>query len=354
MKKICLLLIILILGCTACQRENKQRSIDLPGGTKVYFLNLKQAQQAIVQDKVEFYFDKVTSTDIAIQTKAIISDTTARSEYIARYKSFLQEDVQSFSTEDKDFLANIFREIARTLHHIDPSILELDINLIKVGGRSYGPSVFYTRENNIIIPAYELAKRNEKMMRSILIHELFHIYSRYHPVKKEALYALIGFYPLAISPEELEMPSNLRQTILLNPDGIDYTYAIQLKDKSGDTHQCIPLTSSEFHQYSAAIAGYFPHLTVNFYPVVPHGQGGFKLQTTETGAPPLDLSQVDNSLWEQIGSNTTYIIHPDEILADNFSLLVAEYLNLGEVETADIDKKEQDLLHEMEQIIRGE
>jgi hypothetical protein len=191
-------------------------------------------------------------------------------------------------------------------------------------------------------------------MRSILIHEIFHIYSRYHPEKRDALYAMIGFQPLGITSEELEIPTLIGESILLNPDGIDYTYAIELTDEAGNRWRCIPLTSSEYHQYSAAGVGFFPHLTVNFYPVVPNEAGGYTLQTTDTGASPIRLSDVKDSLWEQIGENTLYIIHPDEILADNFSLLAARYLNPEADELAPDETDERDLLHEMEQIIRGD
>lgn len=349
-----LLLSVVFLISFACQLDNKQRSVDLPGGTKVTFLSLAQAQQAIVQDRVEHYFDKVTPTDIEIQSKTVLPDSATRARYLAEYKSFLQDDVKSFTTEDKDFLFNILRELARVLNKIDPSLLDQDVKLIKVGGRHYGPSVFYTRENNIIIPAYELAKRNEEIMRSILIHEIFHIYSRYHPEKRDALYAMIGFQPLGITQAELKMPPVIEESILLNPDGIDYTYAIELSDKAGNSWRCIPLTSSEYHQYSAAGVGFFPHLTVNFYPVVPNKEGGYTLQTTDTGASPIRLSEVGESLWGQIGNNTFYIIHPDEILADNFSLLAARYLNPEAEEVATDETDERDLLHEMEQIIRGD
>ena len=42
------------------------------------------------------------------------------------------------------------------------------------------------------------------------------------------------------------------------------------------------------------------------------------------GTPQLlDLPQV-TAFWEQIGRNTNYIIHPEEILAENFALLMLD------------------------------
>lgn len=346
------LLAVLLLFITACKQENNQRTIELPGGKKATFLNLTQAQQAITKDDIEGYFSKVSRTDIEIQSKNIYPDSASRSKILADYKSFLRDDVKDFTAEDRDFLGKILKEIGRVLYKIDPDILDQDINLIKVGGRHYGPSVFYTRENNIIIPAYELAKREELIMRSILIHEVFHIYSRFHPEKRQELYAMIGFKPLGIAIEDIEMPDEIRNTILLNPDGIDNTYYIDLSDEEGNTYQCIMLTSSEFHQYSAANVGYFPHLTTNFFPIEPNAVGGYSIMTNELGMSPLNLRSVYRSLWDQIGDNTMYIIHPDEILADNFSLWVTKSIDSESVEVK--SDGERDILHEMEQIIQSD
>lgn len=352
MKNYLLFIAVLFLTLPACKQENKERTIELPGGKKAVFLNLAPAQQAIAKDEVEGYFDKVTKTDIEIQAKKIYPDSANRNKYIAEYRAYLKDDVEDFSSGDRDFLAKILKEIGRILNKIDPSILDRDINLIKVKGRHYGPSVFYTRENNIIIPGYELAKREESIMRSILIHEIFHIYSRYHPEKRQELYAMIGFTPLGIPNEQINMSEELRSSILLNPDGIDFSWVIQLNDQEGREYSCILITSSEFHQYSSAKVGFFPYLTTNFFPVVPDSSGTFTVVTSDIGTSPLDFQEIGDSLWKQIGKNTLYIIHPDEILADNFSLLALKYMDPESAQT--MGAEERDMLHEMEQIIRGE
>jgi len=41
----------------------------------------------------------------------------------------------------------------------------------------------------------------------------------------------------------------------------------------------------------------------------------------------LDVSKVQG-FYEQVGSNTDYIIHPEEILADNFKFLLVGMTNL--------------------------
>jgi hypothetical protein len=56
----------------------------------------------------------------------------------------------------------------------------------------------------------------------------------------------------------------------------------------------------------------------------------------------VDFGQV-SGFYEQVGRNTEYIIHPEEILADNFAMLV---LADQDVPSPEILKKLQDVLTE--------
>lgn len=344
----CLLLAFL----SACTASEKERAIDLPNGKKAIFLSENQAKVAIAKDEKEGYFDLVSFTDIEIQTKISLPDSAKRGKVIADYKAALQDDVLAFTREDKDFIVPILKELGKLIGHISKDFLDTDIKLIKIAGRYYGPSIFYTRENCIIIPKYELMKRDERTMKSLLAHELFHIYSRYHPEKRKALYEMIGFKPLGLDLDQLEMPENLRNSILLNPDGIDFLNYITLVNKNtNETVNCMLLSSSNFHQFSTPNASYFPHLSTNFYPVEAKTDGAYIVKTAEGGSSPLEIQAIIESLFDQIGSNTSYIIHPDEILADNFSLLIMST-------PEEIDKIREndklDLLNRMESIIKSE
>jgi hypothetical protein len=270
---------------------------------------------------------------------------------LADFKSALQDDVLDFTSEDKDFLVPIVKELGKIVGKFSSDFLNTDIKFIKISGRHYGPSVYYTRENCIIIPRYELMKRNEKLMKSILAHELFHIYSRYHPEKRQALYAMIGFQPLKIQADQLILPEALSSSLLLNPDGIDYLNFIELETTSGEKRDCIMLTSSNFHQFSSAHNGFFPYLTANFYPIEKQADGTYTVKTILDGTSPLKFRDIAGSLFAQIGDNTDYFIHPDEILADNFAILAAA--SPEEIQKVRGNDR-LDLLGEMKSIIEGE
>ena len=56
---------------------------------------------------------------------------------------------------------------------VSPDIFPKEIKLIKTKANHYGQSVYYTRENCIVIPYNELDQRNEQAFLNVMIHELF-------------------------------------------------------------------------------------------------------------------------------------------------------------------------------------
>jgi hypothetical protein len=50
--------------------------------------------------------------------------------------------------------------------------------------------------------------------------------------------------------------------------------------------------------------------------------GGSKVTPVEVDSPVLLEAGEVSGFYEQVGENTGYIIHPEEILADNFALLM--------------------------------
>ena len=76
-----------------------------------------------------------------------------------------------------------------------------------------------------------------------MLHEIFHIYSRLNAEKKLELYDLIGFKSTG-GTQLLQISETTKEKIILNPDGIDYAYSIQLK-KDKTTFNSIPLIISK-------------------------------------------------------------------------------------------------------------
>jgi hypothetical protein len=167
----------------------------------------------------------------------------------------------------------------------------------------------HTRANAIVLPEGELS-RGPGNLAYVLAHELFHVLSRADAALREELYAAIGFRPCA----RVEMTEPLRRLRITNPDAVESRHAVQVRvgDRATEALPFVHLPAREFDPR----AGFIALLTVSWLPVQRSGERC----VVAPGSPSLRPEQLEG-LYEQIGRNTEYTMHPEEILADNFALL---------------------------------
>jgi len=188
------------------------------------------------------------------------------------------------------------------------------IQLIKTSGLEDSNSP-YTRANAVILPHDTIAKPVDKF-RKIFVHELFHVLSRANPELKERLYAAIGFVKCA----EAEFPAELKARNFTNPDAPANNHCILLKT-GGKEVWAIPILYSRTEKYdTSSDKGFFSYFQFRLLVAdrtSPDGKPSFS-------GPDQRLIGLEETtgFFEQIGKNTQYIIHPEEILADNFALWI--------------------------------
>jgi len=312
-------ILFLLTGCQTSTQERTDSNRNISGKNQLIFLDSTEACSVIVVDKEEGFFDKVGVTDMLIQMKRPFVDSLNRAQLLDEYKNFLRTEVTNFTEEEQEFCQRIMSRIETELGAIHPDLFPKPLRLIKLHGNHYGAGAFYTRENAILIPKQMLARRNAEGFYETMLHEIFHIYSRYHPKEKAALYELIGFKSIG-STDHLQMDEVLRSRILLNPDGINYAYAITIEDVDRSL-SAIPLIVARARGYEADKSEFFDYLNFNLYPIRPPYSRLIKVECQNDGSSRLNIKEI-SGFYEQIQRNTNYIIHPDEILADNFIFMV--------------------------------
>ena len=285
-------------------------------------LDKTAASKWIVTDEKEGFFDKVANLEMSIQMKENLEEEP-REEVLEKYKKMLQDDLLDFTKEEKEIIQKIFDKALELCYKIDPKINLPEIYLIKTKGKYYGASVYYTRDNSIIIPAPMLAMNkdaeNEGFLRT-MIHEIFHVFSRYNKDKRDALYKRIGFEKLP----NLALSDFLKKRVLYNPDGVDLRYAITVKDKSGKEFKAIPAIYSRHKAYREDMPAFFGYLAFQLFEVGDRA-GKWSVMDKDVGHSIEDLT----NFWSQVGENTRYNIHPDEICADNFVIMAFSKENKG-------------------------
>ncbi len=282
------------------------------------FMDKIAGAKVMVKDEMEGFFDKITKTDMEIQMKETFEGS--REALFPLYKKHIQESVLEFSNEEKKVIGKIMAEAKALCDSIDPKIFPGPIWLLKTNGNHYGAGAYYTRENGIIIPEDKLPPEEDFMFT--MLHEIFHIYSRINPEKKKELYERIGFKK--INPPEI--PKTLSEKILLNPDGIDFNYAISITENE-ETYRAIPIIYAQ-SKYQKGKNAFFSYLKFELFRLA-EKNGNVSVVINPNGSSTIDLKKL-SSFFLQIGDNTDYIIHPDEVLADNFAILALSYKDSGD------------------------
>ena len=227
----------------------------------------------------------------------------------------VQSNVLPWSEQEEKKISEIVKVMRPALAglHLDlPKI----VYLIKTSGNEEEDAA-YTRGNAIILPQSYVAMPSAALQK-IVTHELFHVLSRNSPKTREMLYSIIQFHKC----NEIKIPSDISARILTNPDAPIPDCYITLKH-GGKSVACVPILLSRDEKYDLWKEENFLKYMVFQWLVVEkdNSKGEFKPPLKDGKATLLAENQVVGYS-EAIGKNTQYILHPEEILASNFLLLV--------------------------------
>jgi hypothetical protein len=182
----------------------------------------------------------------------------------------------------------------------------------------------YARNQAMMFPQ-TLAPRNERGEFFLLAHELFHILTRENPKLRRALYALLGFESFV----KFDYPGELEGRRLSNPDAHYYDHALAVQTPDGP-RDVVPIIQSTVSLVELLLlpppVNVFSVLDIVLLPV-DTGSG----EVLRDGSGELIRYGFGNTNWvPQMLRNSSYIIHPEELLADNFALLM-EWRSTGVV-----------------------
>ena len=192
--------------------------------------------------------------------------------------------------------------------------LPREVLFIKTTGREEGQAP-YTRSNAIVLPQRVLGMRDDQI-ELIVIHELFHVISRHAPERRNALYAIVGFRDCG----QLQWPPEIQHRRITNPDAPENRYCITL-EHNGAATTFFPVLFAPEAEFDPAAAGVFLSRAVFRLLVAKLEDDAWVAERAAGQLQMLDPTGVPE-YFRAVGFNTRYITHPEEILADNFVLLV--------------------------------
>lgn len=246
-----------------------------------------------------------------------------------RFVAAMEADALGWTRDEQAALAGVLVRLEGFLSpmrwQVQPTIL-----LVKASDRLMD-GFPHTRGNAIVLQETMIreALAQPRTLDYLMSHETFHVLSRANPRLREALYGAIGFRRCSA----VDIPQQLASLRLTNPDAPEIRHAITLR-RAGRTIEVLPFV----HFASEAIdprAGFAAQIRTSWLPV-DRSDGGCKVGNERQAIEELQ------GLYEQVGRNTGYLIHPEEILADNFALL---FMGSGNVASPEVLERIRQILH---------
>lgn len=231
---------------------------------------------------------------------------------ITKYLEFVTAQVRPWTAEHQVNLQDAIANLQSPLQNLSIK-LSAPVNLIHTTGKEESGAA-YTRGNEIILPKGEL-NANTKAQTRLMAHELFHVISRQHPILRDQLYSLIGFN----KANPIQLPEKISSLRITNPDAPVIEHVMQLTLSPGRTVHVAPMLVAKFDYTEDGPANLFAYLSFKLMQVKVSPDGWIADQ--EKGSA-IFHSPNTADFRRQIGKNTSYIIHPEEILADNFALIM--------------------------------
>jgi hypothetical protein len=285
--------------------------IPLGEGSVLRFADVAEGVAAVT--KRDDYIRQLSPFDRQVRPK------TDRAVSEDEFVKFLGSHVLPWTAQDLQKLVPLVTDLARKIAPWKLPLPEV-VLLVKTSGGEEGAAA-YCRGPAIILPKNMVDGPSSKLM-NILPHELFHVLSNQNPELRQALYATIGFQPC----NEVALPESLAPRKITNPDAPLNNHFISVSQE-GKMIELMPVLFANAPRYDAARGGnLFAYLTFRLLEV--ENVGGQRQPVLVGGQPVLLDPAAVPGYHEQIGRNTKYIIHPEEVLADNFVYLIDAKPNL--------------------------
>jgi hypothetical protein len=294
-----------------CEPLAWSEELAFSGPTVIRFAEVREGIEALTRR--DDYIQQMSPFDRQVRLK------TDREVSEQELLDMIAQNVLPWQPAEIERLMPMIEALAAKLASWKPP-LPPRVLLVKTSGREESGAA-YCRGAAIVLPQ-NMIDGDPSKLASVLAHETFHVISSHHPRLREALYAAIGFRPC----NEVPLPEPLTARKITNPDAPVNRYYFSAPWE-GRPVDLMPVLFSKSDRYDAARGGtLFSYL--EFKLMVLAGEGHERRAALADGRPILlDPANVPGFA-EQVGRNTRYTIHPEEILADNFVFLLNGRIDL--------------------------
>jgi len=281
--------------------------IEIRPGTIAEFASAEEGRQILAERETGF-IQSMSQFDRRVRMR------TARTVSEGEFVTYLTNQVRAWTSTEQMKVTAALNQIRAQLQDLNVP-MPSQFFLVKTTGGEEGNAA-YLRASAIILPQ-SLISGDAAQLTKTLTHELFHEYLYHNPHLKRALYGIIGFQLC----NEIALPQVLVDSRITSPNPSPWDFFIRV-ESNGERIPCLLIFYSKSTNYTGGQL--FDYLQFRLL-ALEERDGRYYASCSPEGVPRLlDTSTQVQDYHEQIGCNTSYIIHPEEILADNFVVVAGK------------------------------
>lgn len=302
MQKLHLWLFFLTVIISSCSVEDSpenlpKEEVQFVGDTKLIFVSQEEA--AKLMGTSDEYSKGMSKYDIASRTR---NPANNREE---QYLAFAAAQAQEWEEDEITVLRVKINQVKEKIEGLGLKLsFPKEIKLIKSTLEEEGDVISYTRTNYMVFKG--------DVTEEFIIHELFHILTRYNPEKRDELYTTINFH----KSNRITYPDAIKDYVVTNPDAPFLEHTIKLTIDGEQKEAVFILYTGKDYESGS----FFNQMQQKLMLV--EGSADNKKPVLVNGNPILLDFSAASDLQDKIGKNTSYTLHPEEILSEHFIALV--------------------------------
>ncbi len=294
--------ILIAVGLTACATAQTAPTAPTPERSE-RFVIATPAQAAPIFTADDEFMAVVTPADISIRTR---SAEGTRADLVRTYAGAFEPWTDAETARLEAMLVRRGAQLQALARWLPENVLITKSN----GGAD--TSLPHTRGNAINM-GQQLPATDEGL-DGLFFHELFHVLSRRNAARHDEMYAIVGFVPCVV-----DLPADVRAQTVTNPDAPLLRWATA-PDANG--RSIVPVLFGNPPRWDPAQPQFGRYFNLRFLQATRNDAGQCAV-TIENGQP-VDVpgDQAVPAIHAVAGANTNYVLHAEELLADNFSQLM--------------------------------
>ena len=295
-KAISVILIIAIASTALCSCAKKKGN-HIPHR----YATAEEGRELMLSNN-ENYYDKFSQNDLDFK----MQKTGATMD---EYKEFAGAQVLDFTPMEKSYMDKCISKMEKALDKNGYVLPEIDeIVFIKTtmleepgaSGYTHGTQIYLQAEVISVYSIGHIIPGFDEYFYHLLWHELFHCLTRNNPDFRADMYSLVNF---TVVDSDYELPDSVFEYHISNPD-VEHHNAYATFIIDGEEVDCFTdfITTKHYDEVHASF------MTCSETALVP-------IDGTDTFYTPDQASNFD----EVFGTNTGYVVDPEECMADNFA-----------------------------------